>query len=53
MYASEERIEGYGNKWHSHIFRADSSKLFQNIKYYEPDERRNIGCPRRRWKVNM
>jgi hypothetical protein len=32
MYASEESIQDYKNKWHNHMFRRGSSRRAQNVK---------------------
>jgi hypothetical protein len=45
-----EEIQEYQKKWHNHVERMPPERLPWQTYSYHPTGRRDIGCPRRRWR---
>jgi len=48
-----EEIKQYQKKWLQHVQRMDRNRLSRQALKYRPEERRNIGRPKKRWRDQL
>ena len=48
-----QEIKQYQEKWLQHVQRMDTNRLPKQALQYEPNGRRNIGRPRKRWRDQL
>jgi len=46
-----KEIKQYQEKWLQHVQRMDTNRLPKQALQYKPKGRRNIGRPRKRWRI--
>ena len=48
-----KEIKQYQKKWLQHVQRRDTNRLPKQALQYKPKGRRNVGRPRKRWRVQL
>jgi len=48
-----KEIKQYQKKWLQHVQKMDTNRLPKQALQYKPKGRRNIGRPRKRWRVQL
>ena len=48
-----KEIKQYQEKWLQHVQRIDRNRLRRQALKYRPEERRNIGRPKKRWRDQL
>jgi hypothetical protein len=46
-------IKHYQESWRSHVNRMKAGRFLKAILRYQPKEKRSIGRPMKRWRVNL
>jgi len=48
-----KEIKQYQEKWLQHVQRLDTNRQSKQALQHKPKGRRNIGCPRKRWRDQL